>query len=441
MFESVLKDIFSPPITKCLLSQRITCSEPTYLKCLSGKLSHRSMLLLFSIFIRNRNAFLILVAAAAALKLVLSAVEPASEDLGNIITLVASGHAPVGPWIALYPPLYNQTTANINQLQSWTLAVPLGSAELSLLFRLPVFLFDLATLITLFYVGRKMKTSQEGRLMALIWFLNPFSFMGVELSALPDIVCVFLVTLSLLLLISERPLLSAATLGLGAFIKLFPIFLLPPLLVYMHLNGARAKPLLSAFLLGALGFSGYLAWVLPYGTTYLAKPTPVTQLVPFVGGIPNTVNIVTFGMFAFYCLLFIFVKKAEPLPIFLLTLIVYYLLAVPGPQYLIWLLPLIAVDLAFADRLKILVVAILLASAFLEWFLASSAFLTPSGYSLLMFPMGGENVPSYSVALGNFLDSDLVGIIILPLVSSATFAFLLAYAAEQLRPWFHGSQT
>jgi len=55
--------------------------------------------------------------------------------------------------------------------------------------------------------------------------------------------------------------------------------------------------------------------------------------------------------------------------------------------------------------------------------------------------MGGENVPSYSVALGNFLDSDLVGIIILPLVSSATFAFLLAYAAEQLRPWFHGSQT
>src|SRR5208337_2053498 len=117
----------------------------------SRKAFHRSILLLLSIFIRNRNAFLLLVGVVAALKLVLSAVAPASFDLRDIIMLAASGHAPIGPWIALYPPLYNQTASNINQLESWPLTASLGSdpsiTQLSLLFRLPVFLFDLATMI------------------------------------------------------------------------------------------------------------------------------------------------------------------------------------------------------------------------------------------------------------------------------------------------------
>jgi len=397
-------------------------------------------LLLLSIFVRNRRAFLILVVAVAAFKIILSAVAPASNDLRNIIALVASGQAPIGPWVTLYPPLYNQTASNAGQLQSWALTASLGSdpglALLSLLFRLPVFLLDLATMIVLFYIGRKMKSPAKGRLMGLVWFLNPFSFMGVELFGLPDVACVFLIALSFLLLVYEQPLLSAAALGLGAYIKLFPILLLPPLLIYMHLNGAKRRNILCAAAVGVLGFLGYFAWVLPYGFTYLTTSTPVTLLIPFFGGIQNTVNQVTFGMFALYSLLFMFTKKASALPPFLTTLVAYFILAMPGPQYIIWLLPLIAVDVAFADRLKVFVVSALLAFAFLQWFLVSSAFLTPSGYSLLMFPLGGTTVPSYAIAIGNFLDSSLVGIIILPLISSATFACLLAYAAEQVRVWF-----
>jgi hypothetical protein len=400
--------------------------------------------LFFSIFIRNRNAFLVLVGVVAALKLILSSVAPASFDLRDIIMLVASGHAPIGPWMALYPPLYNQTS-NISHIESWPLTASLGSepsiAELSLLLRLPVFLLDLATLIVLFWIGRKMKSSVDGRLMGLVWFLNPFSFFGVELLGLPDVVCVFLVALSFLLVISDRPLLSSATLGLGAFVKLFPIFLLPPLLIYIHLNGAPRRRLLYAGAVGVLGFLGYLAWVLPYGVTFLVTPTPVTQLVVFVGGSPSAVNPVAFGMFALYCFMFIFMRKTAPLAIFLSTLLLYYLLAMPGPQYLIWLLPLIAVDVVFADHLGMLLVSVLLGFAFVQWFLVSSAFLTPSGYSLLMFPLGGGSLPPYSVAIGNFLDSRLVGIIILPLVSSATFAFVLAYSVEEIRLWFSLTQS
>jgi hypothetical protein len=398
------------------------------------------VLLLLSIFVRNRSAFLVLVGVAAALKLILSAVAPASFDLRDIITLVASGHAPIGPWLLLYPPLYNQTASHTSQVALWPLTASLGSdpgmAQLSLLFRLPVFLFDLATMIALYYVGKKLKSPVEGRLMGLVWFLNPFAFFGVELLGLPDVACVFLITLSFLLLLLQRPLPSAAALALGAFIKLFPIFLLPPLLVYLHLKGASRRLLLSATFVGVWGFVAYLAWVTPYGFEYLITPTPVTELVPFLGGIPNTVNPVTFGMLAFYFILVIFLKKPALLPAFLSTFLVYYLLAAPGPQYFIWILPLIAIDIAFADRLRALLIAALLTFAFIQWFLVSTAFLTPSGYSLLMFPLGGTNIPSFSVAIGEFLDSNLVGIIILPLVSSATYACALAYTVEQVRSSF-----
>lgn len=400
--------------------------------------SPRSIQLSISILIRSRNAFLGLVVVIAALKLVLSALAPASFDLRDIIMLIGSGHAPIGPWIALYPPLYNQTASNLSQLESWTLTAPFSTYQgvvLSLMFRLPVFLFDLATMVVLMYIGRKMKSPVEGRLMGLVWFLNPYSFLGVELLALPDVVCVLLVALSFLFIISKRPFLSATALGVGAFIKLFPIFLLPPLLVYMHENGAPRKHLLSAVVVGVLGFLGYLAWVLPYGLQYLATPTPVTQLVPFIGGVRDTVNAATFGIIFFYSLLFIF-RKINPLAGSLSTFMVYYLLTNPAPQFLLWALPLIAIDLTFANRLKAFIITALYVLAFTQWFLVSNVFLTPSGYSLLMIPLGGNNLPSYSVAIGRFLDSDLVSIIILPLVSSATYATILVYAVEEIHSWF-----
>ena len=277
--------------------------------------------------------------------------------------------------------------------------------------------------------------------MGLVWFLNPFSFFGVELLGLPDVICVFLVALSYLLLISGRPFWSAAALGLGAFFKLFPIFLLPPLLIYMHVNRAPRRLLLSATVVGVIGILGYWAWALQYGLQFAVTPIPITQMPPFYVGIQNTLNPVTFGMFAFYCLLLIFKKKIDPLPLFLLTFLVYYLFAMPGPQYLIWLLPLLAVDVVLGDRLKALIVSAMLGIVFLQWFLVSSAFVTPSGYSLLMFPLGGKHLPSYSIAIVNFLGSDLTKVFVLPLVFSATFAFILAYAAEQIRSWFHAAQT
>ena len=77
-----------------------------------------------SILVRNRNAFLAFISVVSAAKLFLSAIAPASLDLRDTTRLMVSGHAPLGHWIILYPPLYNQMIANSTQLQLWSVTAP-----------------------------------------------------------------------------------------------------------------------------------------------------------------------------------------------------------------------------------------------------------------------------------------------------------------------------
>jgi len=388
--------------------------------------------------------FLALIVMIAVLKLFLSAIVPASFDLRDTITLVSSGRAPVGPWLALYPPLYDQTASNFTQLGVWWLASPssmdFNLRIISTLFRLPVFAFDLATAVVLYYVGKRMASANEGRLASLIWFVNPFTLFGIELLGVPDIVATFLVVVAFSLFISRRIVLGGAVLALGTWMKFFPVLLLPPLLLYAHADGISWKPKMTLLGLGLIGLAGYLSWILPVGLgTYLTTYSPITQPLPFVAG-QNAVNGSAFFLILFYCLLLLFAKRTKKLITLLLpTLLIYYAVSNPSFQYLIWAMPLMALDIALVNRSRALFYAFFSALAFTTWFFVSFAFLTPSGYSLLAIPLGGSDLPWYSRAVTTLLENRSVYVLLVPLVSSSLYASILAYAVDVARSWFTGA--
>lgn len=389
-----------------------------------------------SILIRNRNVFLTVLIVIGALKLVLSAIAPASFELRDIILLVGSGRGPVGPWIALYPRLYEQTPSVLEQLRVWWLAPPFGMnrmlEQISLLFRLPVFAFDVATAMALYFVGKRMASTVEGMLASLLWFINPYSFFSIELLGVPDVVVAFSMVMVLWMAISDRHLLSGLFLGLGVWMKFSPILLLPPLLLYEHSHGVGRKTMASVLCLGLIGLVGYFSWILPFGITYLTHYTPVTQPLPFIAG-ENAVNGSALWLIFFYCSLGLFFKRIKTLlgPL-LLTLLFYYALSNPSPQYVTWAMPLMALDVALVSKRRWILFAASYALAFASWFFTSSAFLTPSGYSLLMIPLGGANIPWYSQAITRFLDSPFSRLF-MPLVSSGFYASVLVYAADLTR--------
>jgi hypothetical protein len=395
--------------------------------------------------IHDRKMFLTVIVAVSLLKLLLSAIAPVSFELSDIVRLYYSGQAPLGPWLALYPPLYLPWISR-ESVEVWLTSQPMAgpnTALLSLLFRLPTFAFDVATLAVVYLVGARIGAVERARLAGLIWYLNPYSLVSIELIGVPDVVAIFLLVLGLGLIMSRRLYPAAAILALGIWFKFFPVILIPPIFLFLSSQGFSRKRLVAALSITLLGLVGYLGWVLPSGLASLASYTPVTQPIPFILGAPvltgtgYTVSQSAFGMFAFYCLLIFFAKRDTLIPTLISTLMLYYLLSGPYPQYFVWALPLMALDVVFANRSRILVVTAFFSLAFAQWFLISTAFLTPSGYSLLLIPIGVANPPSYLLGLRTFLEaSPLLGAIILPLVYSSLFATILIYAIDAARSWF-----
>jgi len=384
------------------------------------------------------------IVAIFVLKLLLSTIEPPSFDLGNIISLVHSPGVSIGPWIGLYPPLYIQSAVNSTLLQQWLLAPPIGMNPnfeiIALYFRLPILLLDLATCFVLVLAGKVMGCEGGGRMAALIWFANPYTFFGSELSGTPDILATIMLVISVTLLVQKRYFLSTISLALGIWVKFFPFLVVPAFLMFQYQSKSPKKAMATTLSGGLLGLAGYFSWALPNWHQYLTTYTPVAQPFPFVAG-PVAINNSAFVLLLFYFAFMIFAKHTKSLTILLLpTLLVYYAVSNPASQYLIWAMPLMALDLAIVGRSRAALFAIFYGLGFANWFFVSSAFLTPSGYSLLMIPLSGDNLPSYSQAITQLLDNSAIINLIQPFISSAMFACIIAYAIDVVRCWFVKTQ-
>jgi hypothetical protein len=377
-------------------------------------------------------------ALISALKVGFSVVAPASFDLQAIVELATVGRL-IGPWIGLYPPLF---FANSTALQSWTLSTPSGMGIslrfVSLMMRLPIFIFDLGTLVVLYYIGKRMKSPVEGRIAALVWFLNPYLLFSIELIGVPDVAATFFVMAAILMMLYNRPRFCGIFLALGIWIKLYPILLLPPLLMFAHQHGVARRDKAAILVFGIVGLIGYMLWVLPYGTLYLTSYySPVTQLLPFIGG-DYSVNGAAFGLIIFYCIVALFAKKTtSPIGTMVQTLLVFYVLSNWSfyVQYLTWALPLMALDVALCNRWRAILIPAICAFSFAQWFFLSAGVTTPSGYSLLFLVNLASN-SAFSIAINNLLNNQFVQVFAAPIISSAGFACMLIYVIDVAGSWF-----
>ncbi|HKM76599.1 MAG TPA: glycosyltransferase family 39 protein [Candidatus Bathyarchaeia archaeon] len=391
-----------------------------------------------SILVRNRNVFLVSLALISVLKIGFSVVAPASFDLQSMVELATLGRL-IGPWIALYPPLY--FAPNSTLLQSWTLSAPpsmgIGLRFLSLLMRLPIFMFDFGTLVVLYYIGKRLKSPVAGRIAALLWFVNPYLLFSIELIGVPDIAATFFVVAAILMILYDRPRFCGIFLGLGIWIKLYPALLLPPLLMFAHQHGVLRREKATILVFGIVGLIGYMLWTLPYGTLYLTSYySPVTLLLPFIGG-EYSVNGAAFGLIIFYCIVALFAKKTtSPAATMLQTLLVFYALSNWSfyVQYLTWALPLMALDIAVYNSRRAILLTSICVFSFAQWFFLSAGLATPSGYSLLLVNLASNS--AFSIAINHLLNNQFVQVFAAPIISSAGFASMLIYVIDAASSWF-----
>jgi hypothetical protein len=390
------------------------------------------------------------------IRFALALLEPASFDLQNIGSVIFySGAWGWGPWVLLDAQLVNiwqgwfATSSTIN----WGTTAPFHTSFdlqlLTLMLRLPSFLFDVATLAVVYYATLMLSNSgRSARLAALLWSLNPYTFFAVELLGVPDIASTFLALSSCVLLVRRKPILSGIALASGIALKLFPILILPVLFAYRWKEKAsRLKSKAFLALSGVVGLVLYLYWVFPPGSPPavggLLNYTPLTQpmemvfeFAPQSGG---RVSATTAVLVVLFLVTWWFAGDKQ-----LITemvppvLLVYLALSNAYPSYFVWVIPFLTIDLATNRRRASAILFVGLLTFLMGfWFFFSSGFVTPSGYSLFMIPLKGGGLPWYSQQINALLGDQMLNFILPPLLAAALFATSLIYALEYMRGWFN----
>jgi hypothetical protein len=284
--------------------------------------------------------------------------------------------------------------------------------------KVPIVVFDLLTSFFLYRIILEWTASRELATRAFVlWWLNPLVIAESAIHGAYDTLPAFFLLGSLYLLQRERYLMSGLALGLGTFLKEFPLFITPFILVYVVTRSPRAwrKKAQNLFFV-ALGFVGLTVLALLPNTFFQHDLTNVINssyigdtsfggfgiwgalYFPYMGPVQTWVfdhtqmmiTILTISAIALSLFVTVLYYRARSpdlterqtlWTIILLISAAYLPASVLQPQYLLWMLPWIILLLlryregwvAFLVLSSVPVVLYLLGVGGPTYFLASTA--------------------------------------------------------------------
>lgn len=314
-------------------------------------------------------------------------------------TLAVFNYPPAG---YLFHGLFNFLFSNvlgISQINQFILDIPsnYGDFQFSihlLLLKIPYLVFDLLTGWVLY----KLFDSRKKATLALIlWLFNPINLYVSYMMADFDIIPTFFTILSIYFIVKNRLNLSALSLGFGIAFKLFPLFLVIPLLILGKNFKEKARLVIIAIL-------PYILSIMPYIPSHNFRTNALFAnqsskslyaVLPVSGG-ESIIYFLVFLLFFYlliwgYKLLISQSRVIEIWKLYLIPLLLFFIFTHYHPQWLIWITPILIMELVEL-RFKNLLSQILI---YLSWF-GSLFFFDPSLTINMFAPIAPalHNLPS-----------------------------------------------
>ncbi|MCL5784302.1 MAG: hypothetical protein M1142_03040 [Patescibacteria group bacterium] len=239
-----------------------------------------------------------------------------------------------------------------------------------LLLKLPYFIFDL---LTGFIFLKLFDNPKKSLLAFLLWIFNPINLYATYMMGQFDIIPTFFVILSVYLVIKNNLNWAALVLGFGVAFKLSPIFLVIPLVVLGRNYQERFRLLI-------LSMVPYLLSIIPYLFSHSFRSTALFANqsskslyanIPVSGG--EVIILFPAFLLFFYLIIWRPNIKISIWKLFLIPLLLFFVFTHYHPQWLIWLTPLVILDLV-TSRFKNFVSYLLI---FVSW-LVSLFFFDPT---------------------------------------------------------------
>lgn len=258
--------------------------------------------------------------------------------------------------------------------------------------KLPLLAFDIGVALLL----AKLITNEKLKLLVVgMWLFNPITIYSTTMMGQFDIVPTFFTVLSLYLLkkngVNQKGLLWAAVcLGIGSAFKIYPLFLLVPLMGLTEKWSDRIK-------VGLVGIAPYLLTVLPFlpssgfrSSALVAGQTLKSfyAQIPLSGG--ESILLFPAVLIFFYIIFLMFKGSVENLwERYLIVLLLFFIFTHFHPQWLLWLTPFLILAVVHSG-MKLMFPKILI---YLSWF------------GMLFFFDPGLNIGLSSPIFPNLYDS------------------------------------
>lgn len=229
----------------------------------------------------------------------------------------------------------------------------------NLLLKLPYLIFDLL----IAFILMRLVDPKKALLVFLFWMFNPVNLYATYMMGQFDIIPTFFSLLSVYFINRNKLYWAALALGTGTAFKLYPIFLLIPLIVL-------GRNFLDKFKLIILAILPYLLSIAPYITSASFRSTALFAnqsskslyaAIPVSGG----ESILLFPLSLVFFYLVIWSKKVEKIyfwRLYLIPLLLFFIFTHFHPQWLIWITPFLIVDLLSSGIKSLLPVLLIFVS-------------------------------------------------------------------------------
>lgn len=212
-----------------------------------------------------------------------------------------------------------------------------------LLLKIPYLLFDIPIA---FFLTRLVSNNAQKKAVFLLWLFNPVNFFATYMMGQHDVIAVFFIVLSLVYATKNALSRSALSLGLGIAVKVFPIFLLIPLILSVKGWALRIKLLI-------VGLIPYAVVVAPYimskgfrATALFANQSEKSLYaqIPISGG-ENIILFPALLLLAYLVFLYKRSDKQQLIGQFFVVLLLFFIFTHSHPQWFLWLTPFLIIDL------------------------------------------------------------------------------------------------
>ncbi len=220
----------------------------------------------------------------------------------------------------------------------------------NLLFNLHLFLLKIPYLIVDLLVGwifLQLFAQKKEKLLALgLWMFNPVNLYATYMMGQFDIIPTFFTVLAIYLAVKNKLSWAALALGFGIAFKIYPIFLLVPLILLGRGYRERIKLIMISLLPYIISILPYISSI-GFRTNALFASQSSKSLyanIPISGG----ESLILFPLILGFIYLLMLKEKIHKEDIwknFLIILLLFYVLTHFHPQWLIWVTPFLIIEL------------------------------------------------------------------------------------------------